>query len=1107
MKRRLAGLAIVSMVGLLASCKEEAPPPPPRAPTIDLFTVDRSEIAPGDSATLSFSVTGADSVELLAESGEPIAFNGNASAGTAAVTPSETSVYVLRATGPGGRAAAFVQVAVGEKLRSVILLAVPPEVDPGGEVDLVWSAQGATSATLVDTEGTKIDVQGSSGVIALTPETSTRYTLTATGLNGASQSASADVRVRPVLDSLELAPGIVNAGEQLDFTWTTRGADTVVITEKTFGELYRTASPAEAASGTVGWIVPNTLPNDGGPLVTGFRLEFTVTVSSVQGDLSATRTVVRHLGEGPVIHLFTAPEFATPGNDVVLSWNVTGADRLQIYANGLLVSEPRATDPIQLEKGTVKLPAGKLDTTYRLVATGFDGASASASADVTVTAPPEILGFNLSRILAQVGDAATASWSTANASMVKLRIKNGPVVFSTSDKGYVAQGTAAVYPGRTTVYVLDAINAAGAMVSAEATVTVGSPADVTYSPASPLPGDAVTVSWNFPAGDTLEVIGIPRPTAMRNVMSAAYVDLVGAPGVAQLEFANGDDDVAELPASAAFQFPLLGAMRSRFVASTNGFLAFEPTQALPGNVALSTQARLPAMVAPFWDDLELGSGHVLYRVDGTQFPRRLIVQWSQVALKDKAGSRLDFQVHLYETGEARFLYKQLDDGAGGPADASATIGVHAGALFSGQHSANAAGAVGVDDELIWFNSTEVAGSFTVPLYSSRRFSFFYRRMNGDLINVSLPVSVWGKGLLTITEAMPQPIAPVNGQWLEIENTSNDEVSLSGARLIIGSAGEVLLPDVTLAPAQVLVVGQSADKNENGGVDVDEVFPELSLAAVDTVELAAGYAYVSKLEWSASTLGESIERDQQVLDSAGATKVCPRLATYGADGAKGTPGQKREACWNYKLEAIAFNPQDIMGSGEVLFQKPTSGREWKLLPLTQRPFPMFGAEYEEGLVSANGFISFVYTPGTVSDYYSYGNEKRPGLAIPNAAAVPFGDMFELTRADSLVLFRRVEAGEVGPGSVGHWVAQWHRGSHYYDANADTTFQAKLFDDGVIEFHYGAMLDGTNEDIHYGQGEDATSWVENADGTEALAINVFSLTPGIQSYSAFRFTPVQ
>ena len=93
-------------------------------------------------------------------------------------------------------------------------------------------------------------------------------------------------------------------------------------------------------------------------------------------------------------------------------------------------------------------------------------------------------------------------------------------------------------------------------------------------------------------------------------------------------------------------------------------------------VNLDLRASTPAfrVVAPLWMDLtlqpsETGADSAVYfkRVDGTDTPSQLIIQWTNVGYDD--GERISlvtFQVALWEDGRIRFNYQDLlRDGASG----------------------------------------------------------------------------------------------------------------------------------------------------------------------------------------------------------------------------------------------------------------------------------------------------------------------------------------------------------------------------------------------------------------------------------------------------------
>ena len=83
-----------------------APPPPPAKPSITSFTAEPSSIERGQSATLRWSVTGADSVSIDQGIGT-VQANGNRR-----VFPSDSTTYTLTASSGGGSVTASATVNV-----------------------------------------------------------------------------------------------------------------------------------------------------------------------------------------------------------------------------------------------------------------------------------------------------------------------------------------------------------------------------------------------------------------------------------------------------------------------------------------------------------------------------------------------------------------------------------------------------------------------------------------------------------------------------------------------------------------------------------------------------------------------------------------------------------------------------------------------------------------------------------------------------------------------------------------------------------------------------------------------------------------------------------
>ena len=111
LSKRFPLLLLLALTLMFFACSKKvapAPPPPPPpapappptpAPTITL-TVDRASITTGQSAVLSYTATNATAVTINPGIGavQP------ATSGTRQITPTQTTTFTARATGPGGTA-------------------------------------------------------------------------------------------------------------------------------------------------------------------------------------------------------------------------------------------------------------------------------------------------------------------------------------------------------------------------------------------------------------------------------------------------------------------------------------------------------------------------------------------------------------------------------------------------------------------------------------------------------------------------------------------------------------------------------------------------------------------------------------------------------------------------------------------------------------------------------------------------------------------------------------------------------------------------------------------------------------------------------------------
>src|SRR5688500_149357 len=120
---------VLGLTGCIGNSPTTAGVLPP--PTIKSFSVDNPKLLPGEQTKLRFATENATEVEIVDQKGRRYEIVGDVNSGEAIIIPTETSFYVLRAKGDGGADTAFAQVAVGEPLNELFLVAVPGDIDPG----------------------------------------------------------------------------------------------------------------------------------------------------------------------------------------------------------------------------------------------------------------------------------------------------------------------------------------------------------------------------------------------------------------------------------------------------------------------------------------------------------------------------------------------------------------------------------------------------------------------------------------------------------------------------------------------------------------------------------------------------------------------------------------------------------------------------------------------------------------------------------------------------------------------------------------------------------------------------------------------------------------
>jgi PKD repeat protein len=363
----------------------------PSAPTIAAFAANPSVIQPGNSSTLSWSVSGADTVSIAPGIG---AVTGN----SVTVTPSVTTTYTLTAANTAGSVTQMATVTVNASTGPSItsFTASSYNVEAGEPVTLTWTTTQMGSLWLsADAGGDPGSVAPNSSIV-LHPHTTTRYAIS--GWDGQGMiSKSLIVNVgpppAPVINSFVATPPTIPIGGATTLSWSIVNATAVSI-----------AADAGTSPGAV----------TGDSLSVSPTQTTTYTITATLGAQSATRTVtVTVTGPAaPTIGSFDAqPAFIQSGASTTLHWAVSGADEISISGGVGAVSGSSVTvTPTQT-------------TTYTLSATNEIGTT-TRTAVVTIYAPNPGGGVTHPRLWLTPDFVATLRQRAAQNDPAWLRLRN-----------------------------------------------------------------------------------------------------------------------------------------------------------------------------------------------------------------------------------------------------------------------------------------------------------------------------------------------------------------------------------------------------------------------------------------------------------------------------------------------------------------------------------------------------------------------------------------------------------------------------------------------------------------------------------------------------------
>jgi len=1086
MIRRLLPIALV-----LSACPAPNPDPTPAPPagTVKSFTATATQVAsPGDRVTLSWDTEGAQAVTLEQLEKGPLAIDAAAASGSLEVTIERDSVFVLTARGEGGTDSAIVSVVLARGGSVMLFAAIPAEVEAGQPVSLVWNAPGAQSVALRQTGGQPIDVgtQRETGEVRVIPGRSTSYELTVDG-----RTATAAVAVRPVIHDFALQGESPLPGQPLVLTWRTGGAVQVTLRRTGAAMPLKTATGGMATSGVHTDTVPANLPDDG---VVEYVLE------AEAGTMKAQRKLTVTLGGAVRIEEFNVPPFAKEGAAYIVSWRTSGATALEIRVAGKLYFT--ASNAMQLTGDTLVLQTPANTTTIELLVRNANG---SVAREMRLVSPVGVPAFNSftsdTPTIAQGGSPVTLRWNVTNARSVQIvELPSGRQLHSAT--GVIDTGLATVYPNKPAVtYELRASNGAGDSVPPRTvSVNVTTPATLTFSRKLPIGLTTEVTGTTVPGGGA--VLGLP--TAAYDIPGDTFID-ISETGTS-IAYSGPDTTSKLVTLPEVFRMTLFGRPFSgdKVSISINGWFLFSQTtvsgtSTYDNDDPLPSTALEPLAFAPYWDDLRDDAvSEIYYQLDTVGSDRRLIIQYNEVLHSDFLGSsRLTFQAQLYSSGKVVYAYDKLEG-----LDIDPSVGIVT--ATEGALLAPIVPAAG--------RSFTFFGPATLPLQIQIDGEPILARVEVGNTTIELegnPAIVPGQ--FAITEVNPWPASSlVRGEWLEITNFGAEPVDLNGWQLDFGgglvhtlSSPPVLPPNGRLLLAQVPGAGD--------GLPVDYVYGA-GYQLVDTageVKLTLEGADYSVASWSpahATAAGVSVRTDppdKDAIYAAGYAQVpCPSSATdtYGTNGQRGTPRAAHARCFPYRMSALpmsSFQPIAMTGTA-LATTTSTTGAVFTVNLAT--PIRYYGADVSTLYVSQHGWISTTAITAATST-----NRTTPTSTAPLGSIAPFWDILSTPAAGTGLYWQQFDPDSTPASGDEFTVVSWEG----FRASSTTTynlnFQVQFRANGAIEYHYGAMTNSsTSGTLH--QGSSATSWLESRDNLAALAINISSVTPGIQPNTAFRFSYV-